>query len=75
MYAFLIMPCLSPLDAMLSVCREHTVGVLAAMTGHVAGTASLYPAPENVEKFIRAQLYEPRYSSAIPQAYPYPANL
>ncbi|KAF5303430.1 hypothetical protein FQA39_LY09974 [Lamprigera yunnana] len=34
--------------------------------------ASVHPQPENLEKFIRAQMYDTHYQPALPSVYPYP---
>ena len=36
------------------------------------GLASTYPEPENIEDFIRAQLYDYNYNTALPSRYTWP---
>ena len=36
------------------------------------GLASTYPEPENIEEFIRAQLYDYNYNTALPSRYAWP---
>ncbi|XP_035440635.1 NADP-dependent malic enzyme isoform X2 [Spodoptera frugiperda] len=38
------------------------------------GKASVFPQPENTEAFIRAQMYDVRYSAAVPPVYTWPRD-
>lgn len=38
------------------------------------GMASLYPQPEDMEKFIRSQIYSTSYDELIDVTYEWPAN-
>ncbi|KAI5646869.1 malic enzyme, NAD binding domain-containing protein [Phthorimaea operculella] len=38
------------------------------------GKASVFPQPENTEKFIRAQMYDWRYTPAVPPVYEWPES-
>ncbi|XP_017771042.1 PREDICTED: NADP-dependent malic enzyme-like isoform X2 [Nicrophorus vespilloides] len=51
------------------------IAVNVAENAYKTGLATVYPKPENLEAFIRAQMYNTSYASAIPQTYKYPANL
>ncbi|XP_043192941.1 NADP-dependent malic enzyme-like isoform X2 [Amphibalanus amphitrite] len=61
----------------LSSIQEVSIKIAVQLAEHAykTGTASTYPRPTDVEAFVRAQLYDPRYGSAIPQAYSWPSNL
>ena len=48
------------------------IAVKVAQEAHRAGTASTYPEPGDMETFIRQQLYDYSYDSAIPPVYPWP---
>lgn len=38
------------------------------------GIASVVPRPKNTEAFIKSQMYEMSYTSALPKTYEWPAN-
>ena len=48
------------------------IAVKVAQEAYKAGTASTYPEPEDKELFIRQQLYDFNYDSAIPPVYQWP---
>jgi len=50
------------------------IAVQLAEDAYKTGTASLYPEPEDKEAFIRAQLYDPSYSSPLPETWDWPSH-
>ena len=54
--------------------REISVKIATkvATEAYQEGTASTYPEPEDKELFIRQQLYDFNYDSAIPPVYQWP---
>merc|ERR1712025_602142 len=58
----------------LSALREISVKIATkvAIEAYKSGTASTYPEPENKETFIRQQLYDYTYNTALPVRYDWP---
>merc|ERR1712212_571563 len=48
------------------------IAVKVASEAYREGLASTYPEPENIEEFIRAQLYDYNYNTALPSRYAWP---
>merc|ERR1712088_602884 len=48
------------------------IAVKVASEAYREGLASTYPEPENIEEFIRAQLYDYNYTTALPARYGWP---
>jgi len=48
------------------------IAVKVATEAYREGLASTYPEPENIEEFIRAQLYDYNYNTALPSRYAWP---
>lgn len=48
------------------------IAVKVAQYAYEKGTASVFPEPEDKEGFIREQLYDTTYASALPVQYPWP---
>jgi len=60
----------------LSSLREISVkiAVKVAKEAYKEGSASTYPEPEDMETFIRQQLYDYNYSTSLPSRYEWPAQ-
>merc|ERR1711862_341924 len=58
----------------LSALREISIKIATkvAVEAYKSGTASTYPEPANKETFIRQQLYDYTYNTAIPVRYDWP---
>ncbi|XP_049773665.1 NADP-dependent malic enzyme-like [Schistocerca cancellata] len=48
------------------------IAVAVAKFGYKTGVASTFPQPENLENFIKAQIYDFNYTSSIPTTYAWP---
>jgi len=57
----------------LSEIQEHSVAVAVAVIerAYELNLATVYPKPENLEEFVRSQLYNTDYPSFIPDTYDY----
>jgi len=60
----------------LSALREISIkiAVKVAREAYRKGTASTYPEPEDLETFIRQQLYDYSYKASLPTRYEWPAE-
>lgn len=38
------------------------------------GNASVFPQPDDMEAFIRAQMYDTTYTPVVPSTYPFPSQ-
>lgn len=52
-------------------CSDH-IGTRVAEYAYEKGLASVYPEPEDKRAFLKAQMYDTSYKSALPSIYPYP---
>lgn len=48
------------------------IAVKVAKEAYKEGNASTYPEPEDMEAFIRRQLYDYRYTTSLPARYSWP---
>lgn len=60
----------------LSSLRDTSVKIAAKMAeeAYQEGTASTYPRPENIEEFIKKQLYDYTYGPSLPTRYEWPSS-
>ncbi|XP_029034746.2 NADP-dependent malic enzyme isoform X2 [Osmia bicornis bicornis] len=49
-----------------------TIAVEVMKCGYASGLAALHPEPEDYKEFIKAQLYDPTYTSSVPPVYKWP---
>ncbi|EJD73359.1 hypothetical protein LOAG_19218 [Loa loa] len=58
----------------LKFIRECSIKIALAIAKHcyANGTAALYPEPENLEKYIRSQIYSVEYDELIDVTYKWP---
>ncbi|GLV41123.1 Malic enzyme [Carabus blaptoides fortunei] len=52
-------------------CSDH-IGTRVAEYAYEKGLASVYPEPEDKHAFLKAQMYDTSYKTALPSIYPYP---
>ncbi|XP_044730809.1 NADP-dependent malic enzyme-like [Chrysoperla carnea] len=48
------------------------IATQVAKNAYINGTATVRPEPKNFEEFVKAQMYNPNYSSSLPAQYCYP---
>lgn len=53
---------------------RFNISILINIIFSSPGKASVFPQPENTEAFIRAQMYDVRYSAAVPPVYTWPRD-